>query len=71
MGALLKQKKFETEQSDGNEHNLVNSLRQSNAFIPELSLVCEINGQIVGHIMFTKLQISGHTGLALTRKSNL
>ena len=30
------------EQSDGNEQNLVNVLRQSSAFIPELSLVAEI-----------------------------
>ena len=69
---LVVKNAFETaEQSDGNEHNLVNSLRQSNAFIPELSLVCEINGQIVGHIMFTKLQIDGHTGLALAPLSVL
>lgn len=63
---------FETaEQSDGNEHNLVNSLRQSTAYIPELSLVAEINGEIVGHIMFTKLQIGGHTALALAPLSVL
>lgn len=63
---------FETaEQSDGNEQDLVNALRQSNAFIPELSLVSEINGKIVEHIMFTKLQIGGHTALALAPLSVL
>ena len=59
------------EQSDGNEQDLVNALRQSNAFIPELSLVAEINGKIVGHIMFTKLQIGGDTALALAPLSVL
>lgn len=59
------------EQSDGNEQDLVNALRQSNAFIPELSLVSEINGKIVGHIMFTKLQIGRHTALALAPLSVL
>lgn len=63
---------FETaEQSDGNEQDLVNALRQSSAFIPELSLVSEIKGKIVGHIMFTKLQIGGHTALALAPLSVL
>lgn len=59
------------EQSDGNEQDLVNALRQSRAFIPELSLVSEINGKIVGHIMFTKLQIGEHTALALAPLSVL
>ena len=59
------------EQSDGNEQNLVNVLRQSSAFIPELSLVAEIKEKIVGHILFTKLQIDGHTALALAPLSVL
>lgn len=63
---------FETaDQSDGKEQDLVNALRQSVAFIPELSLVSEINGTIAGHIMFTKLQIGGHTALALAPLSVL
>lgn len=59
------------QQSDGNEQDLVNALRQSRAFIPELSLVSEIKGKIVGHIMFTKLQIGKHTALALAPLSVL
>lgn len=63
---------FDTaEQSDGNEQNLVNALRTSSAFIPELSLVAEENGKIIGHIMFTKLQIGTETILALAPLSVL
>ncbi len=69
---LVVKKAFETaQQSDGNEHDLVNALRKSSAFIPELSLVSEIDGTIVGHIMFTRLQIGGHTALALAPLSVL
>lgn len=46
------------EYSDHQEHFLVEKLRKSDAFIPELSLVAENeNGEIVGHILFTKLKI--------------
>lgn len=57
--------------SDGDEQNLVNRLRNSNAFIPELSLVAEINGKIVGHIMFTKLKTGDTIQLALAPLSVL
>ena len=53
------------EHSDGNEQDLVVALRKSDAFIPELSLVAEIDGKIVGHIMFTKIEIGNHTELTL------
>ena len=43
--------------SDHQEHLLVERLRKSDAFIDKLSLVTEINGNIVGHIMFTKIII--------------
>ncbi len=36
------------EHSDGNEQDLVTALRGSSAFIPELSLVAEVDGRIVG-----------------------
>lgn len=45
------------EYSNPNEHLLVAKLRKSNVFIPELSLVAEVDGKIVGHIMLTKLII--------------
>lgn len=43
------------------EANMVNELRSCESFIPELSLVAELNGEIVGHILFTKVKISDNT----------
>jgi predicted N-acetyltransferase YhbS len=40
--------------SDGCEQDLVNMLRTSENYIPELALVAIDNGQLVGHIMLTK-----------------
>lgn len=55
---LVTDKAFEKEEhSDHREQYLVAKLRKSEEFIPELSLVAEIEGKIVGHIMFTKLYI--------------
>ncbi|MFZ5974172.1 MAG: GNAT family N-acetyltransferase [Bacillota bacterium] len=42
---------------DHDEHFLVDRLRRSETFIPELSIVAEIAGEIVGYILFTKLII--------------
>lgn len=55
----------QAEHADGNEADLVTALRKGPAFIPELSLVAEIEGKIVGHILFTKGQIADKTVLAL------
>ena len=43
--------------SDGTEHQLVARLRHSSSFIPKLSLVAELDGRLVGHILLTKIQI--------------
>lgn len=57
---------FETaEHSDGNEQDLVVSLRNSSSFIPELSLVAIQDNKIVGYILFTKIKIGQHEELAL------
>ncbi|WP_281234667.1 GNAT family N-acetyltransferase [Flavobacterium gelatinilyticum] len=54
----LIEKAFEKEEySDHKEQFLVERLRKSEIFIPELSLVAEIDGKIAGHILFTKLEI--------------
>lgn len=43
--------------ADGDEQFLVEELRKNKAFIPELSLVAEKEDKLVGHILFTPLQI--------------
>lgn len=69
---LLVKKAFESaEHSDGNEQDLVNALRKGDSFIPELSLVAEIDRKIVGHIIFTKAILGDKTVLALAPLSVL
>ncbi len=53
------------EHTDGNEHNLVDKLRSSKGFIEELTLVAIENDEIIGHILFTEVKVSGHRGIAL------
>ncbi|MDH6355956.1 putative N-acetyltransferase YhbS [Dysgonomonas sp. PH5-45] len=47
--------------SSQNEHILVEKLRRTSAFVPELSLVAVSGRKIVGHILFTKVSIGYHT----------
>ncbi len=51
--------------ADGDEQDLVERLRKTDAFVPELSLVAEIDDVIVGHIMFTKMTVDDRTILVL------
>ncbi len=46
--------------SDGKEQDFVNQLRSSGNYIPELALVAEENGKLIGHIMLTKTYISNN-----------
>lgn len=62
---LIKNTFMFAEHTDGDEHNLVERLRKSEAFIPELSLVAETNNEIAGHILFTKVKVGETTQLAL------
>lgn len=58
----LIEKAFKDEKfSDHKEQFLVERLRKSKAFIPELSIVAEIEGEIVGYILVTKLKIKNTT----------
>lgn len=45
------------EHSDHKEQFLVERLRNATAFIPELSLVAEMDNRIVGYILLTKISI--------------
>ena len=65
MERLITKAFTEAEHSDGNEAELVRNLRRSHAFIPQLSLVAEVNGTVAGHIMFTKIGIGNGQGIAL------
>lgn len=53
------------EHSDGNEQDLVIALRESNSFVPELSLVAVDENKIIGYVLFTKIKIGDSTELAL------
>lgn len=42
-----------------NESKLIEKIRKGENFIPDLSLVAEIDNKIVGHILFSKIKIVG------------
>lgn len=52
--------------TDHKEQFLVERLRKSEFFIPELSLVAEIDNQIVGYILLTKIKIIDHNSTETT-----
>lgn len=43
--------------SNHREHLMVRRLRDSPAHVPELSLVAEVDGELAGHIMLTRIRI--------------
>jgi len=42
-----------------NESKLIEKIRVGGCFVPELSLVAELDGEIVGHILLSKIKIIG------------
>lgn len=62
---LVKEAFASAEHADGNEADLVSALRNSEAFLPRLSLVAESNEKIIGHILFTKAKVGNEEVLAL------
>jgi len=63
--ALTKAAFAEMEHGDGDEQELAERLRRRSGYIPELSLVAEWDGQLVGHILFTEVPVGGHRALLL------
>ncbi len=54
---VIKDAFSEVEISDHKEHLLVERLRKSNHFIPELSLIALNENQVIGHILLTKIKV--------------
>lgn len=55
---IIKKAFLNEEYSDKREHLLVNRIRKSDAFIPELSLVALNQGKdVIGHILLSKIKI--------------
>ena len=46
------------EHRDGDEQDYAVGLRNGENYIPELDLVAELDGQLIGHIMFTKTYVT-------------
>ena len=73
--SIIAQAFLTEELSDHKEQFLVERLRFSGSFIPELSLVAEVDGEVVGHILLTKISICDgdikHQSLALAPVSVL
>ena len=51
------------EHTDHNEHKLVQRLRKSPHFDANLSLVAVLEGEIIGHILFTPIEIRSPEGI--------
>lgn len=53
------------EHTDGDEHNLVDRLRCTAEYIPELSFIAKVDGRIVGYAMFSRIYIGITEAIAL------
>ena len=62
---LVREAFAHAEHSDGDEHNLIERIRLSSDYIPELSLVAEFEDIILGHIMFSKIFVGQTEAIAM------
>lgn len=53
------------EHSDGDEHNLIERIRLSPDYIPDLSLVAVSDDIVLGHIMFSRISVGQSEAIAL------
>lgn len=65
VGKLIQRAFALEEHSDHTEHLLVERLRTSEAFIPELALTAVDDGEIIGYLLLTKITIGDNVSLAL------
>ncbi len=65
VGAVIEAAFADCAYSDHTEHTLVCALRKSDAFIPALSLVAEVDRTCVGYILFTRVDVGETAALAL------
>lgn len=57
VDALIQEAFKEMKYSDHSEHLWVQRLRDSEVYVDDLSLVAEIENQIIGHILLTKIYV--------------
>ncbi len=62
---LVREAFAHAEHSDGDEHDLIERIRDSSDYIPELSLVALYGDIVLGHIMFSKISVGESEAIAL------
>lgn len=63
--SLVQEAFSRAEHSDGQEQELVRRLWESSDYLPDLSLLAEIHGEIVGYLLLSKIRIADSVELGL------
>ncbi|WP_336664617.1 N-acetyltransferase [Elizabethkingia meningoseptica] len=66
VSALIQNAFEHEEHSDHTEHLLVDRLRKSSSFVPDLALVAEAEGKIAGYILLTEIKIKNDSAEILS-----